>query len=69
MSSGQQLQVLAGEAQVEGKACLRCNSTEAPLRPAGRSSVVDEAGAERDFDPVFCATHLESGPTSKEGVE
>ncbi|MGW2874461.1 hypothetical protein [Kitasatospora sp. NPDC001225] len=69
VSSGQQYQVLAGEAQVEGKACLRCNTTEPPLRPAGRGSVVDEAGAERAFDPVFCATHLEGGPASKEGAE
>ncbi|CAN3978221.1 hypothetical protein KPATCC21470_0844 [Kitasatospora purpeofusca] len=64
-----QLQVLVNDAQVDGRACLRCTAAELPLRPAGRGTVMSDDGVERSFDRVFCTTHLETESVSKAATE
>ncbi|MFJ4185478.1 hypothetical protein [Kitasatospora sp. NPDC089509] len=63
------LQVLAGAKQLDGRACLRCNTTEPPLHPVGSGAAQDDAGVARPFDPVFCTSHLEPELMPKEASE
>ena len=59
--AGREVEILASEDQLAGRACLVCRSTRAPLHPGGLVTLAATDGVVHDYEAAVCTAHLEVG--------
>ncbi|MFJ5882026.1 hypothetical protein [Kitasatospora cineracea] len=52
--AGQTVDVMAGEEQLAGRACIVCRTARSPLHPGGTVTVTIGEGVVRDFEAAVC---------------
>ncbi|BAJ30491.1 MULTISPECIES: hypothetical protein [Kitasatospora] len=61
VAGGREVDILASDEQLAGRACIVCRTTRRPLHPDGVVTLQAGAGVVRDYDTVVCTRDLEAG--------